>query len=131
MLGFVLGCKNRTTDYNLIPNVAVNQTLYLSQPQYFPLGVVNGWIYLNGGSKGIIVFRKSLDQFMAYERHSPYQSDMNCSILNVDSLNLVAIEDCGNSEYSLVNGTVLSGPASVQLKMYNTQLSGDVLEIFN
>jgi hypothetical protein len=56
---------------------------------------------------------------------------MDCAIANVDSLNLVAIEDCGKSEYSLINGNVLSGPASLPLKIYGTQLSGDVLQIFN
>lgn len=130
-LCFLFGCKKKPNEYNLLPNVNVNETLYLSQPKFFSLGVVNGWVYINGGSKGIIVFRKSLDQYVAYERHSPYQSDMDCAIASVDSLNLVAIEDCGKSEYSLINGNVLSGPASVPLKMYGTQLSGDVLQVFN
>lgn len=126
-----LGCKKKNDDYNLIPDVVVNEVLYLSQPQYFSLGVVNGWAYVNGGSKGIIVYRKNIDEFMAFERHSPYNSDQNCSVVNVDSTNLVGVEMCDSSTYSLFNGTVISGKATIPLKQYGTELSGDVLRIFN
>lgn len=127
----LIGCKRNNDAYQQIPNVAINETVYLSQPQFFDLGVVNGWVYLNSGSKGIILFRKSLDEFKAYERHSPFQSTASCAIINVDSVNLVGVEQCENSTYSLQNGTVLSGPASLPLLEYQVTKSGDVLQIIN
>lgn len=125
------GCRKDDNPYSLIPDVRVNESLLLNQPQYFPLGVVGGWMYVNGGSKGIIVYRYSIDEFRAYERHSPYRSDETCSKVDVDSLDLIAVERCDSSKFVLSDGSVLEGPAEVPLKQYQTILEGQVLRITN
>jgi len=128
---FFTACKKERTDYTLIPDVPVEIVLYTTQPSFFPVGVVGGWMYVNGGSRGIILYRYSIDEFRAYERHTPYKADKTCARAIVDSVNVVAVELCDSSKYVLTTGAVLEGPAVLSLKQYNTSFDGNTLRIYN
>ncbi|MDA9820277.1 hypothetical protein N9C06_05095 [Salibacteraceae bacterium] len=117
--------------YEGIPNVAVDLYIYPTDPLYQPLQVVGGWAYVIGGSKGIIVYRNSFEEFSAYERHTPYDPEKNCSLAYVDSFELVAVDSCSKTRYVLTDGSVLSGPGSLPLKPYFTTFDGDALHITN
>lgn len=103
-----------------IPNVPVNILLNLDLPSYQNLNAPGGWVYVNGGSRGLIVYR-NFDEFVALDRHSTYNSDNNCAIASVDSINYFVLNDsCSDSQYSILDGTVVTGPAKWGLKRYNT-----------
>ena len=94
------------------------------------LNLISGWIYVSGGSKGIIVYRKSENEFHAYERHSPYQPEDNCRVFVGDDE--ISIEDeCSESQWSLIDGTVINGPASQPLLRYSTTWNEPYLTIRN
>ena len=101
MIGWMAISSCRKENDSQIPNVPVNLTLYLSLPEYSALNSVGNSITINGGYKGIIVYRKSIDDFAAYDRACPYDPTASGSILNVDS-SLVQVKDdkCG-SRFSL------------------------------
>jgi nitrite reductase/ring-hydroxylating ferredoxin subunit len=124
----LISCK-RDTDQ--IPNVLVDITIYTSDPQWINLSSTGGWEYISGGSKGIILFRTSPTEFMAYERHCPYQAEENCSISVDESLISASDSTCCVSSFNLYNGAVNSGPSTFPLKAYQTTFDGEILFIRN
>ena len=125
----LLGCKK---DKNEIPDVHVDIYLYTTDPAFSPLNATSGYTYLAGGSKGIIVFRKSLSpaEFMAYDRHCTYNiSEGNQIAVDASGL-LVEDSKCG-SKFLITDGSVNQGPAVNSLKFYQTTFDGTVLHIFN
>ena len=128
LLLVITGCRDNN---NAIPLVAVDREINLTLPSYSALSVPGGWAYLTGGSKGIIVYNKGNNEFAAYDRHSPYNVDEECTV-SVDSTNNIQIIDpCSGSIFSLQTGSVTQGPAVLPLKQYNTYLSGSILRIYN
>ncbi len=121
-------CKKEDT----IPNVAVDFYVHLSDPQFVNLQVVGGWVYVTGGSKGIIIYRKSQSEFMAFDRHCPYKPSDGCTV-TVDSSNLLCEDaSCCHSKFLITDGSVSSGPASHPLKRYQTSFDGtDLVHVFN
>lgn len=115
-----------------IPDVAVNISININKPSYSELRATGGWVYLTGGSKGIIVYRFSSDEFMAYDRHCTYKPEENCGRARVDSSDIkIHCRDCHGSEYSIADGSVLKGPASRPLRRYSTSFDGSIVRIYN
>ncbi|UTW64601.1 hypothetical protein KFE98_10810 [bacterium SCSIO 12741] len=126
----LLGCNKQDDIYTAIPDVPVNVQLNLNEPSNFNLTVVGGWVYVNGGSRGIIVYR-TIDDFVAFERHTPYMSDQDCAQVSVDSTATYANDGCSESQFFLVDGSVVRGPAQLPLKRYQTSHTADILVIRN
>ena len=129
-LSFSFGCKEK--NQHPVPNLPVNIILNLSLPAYQNLNTPSGWAYVNGGSKGIIVYR-SFDKFVAFDRHTTYSPDSLCAIAEVDTANFFKIDDpCSSSQYSILDGTVSQGPAKWGLKPYFASWDGgSVVQITN
>jgi hypothetical protein len=115
-----------------IPNVPVNILINLNLPSYQPLNAPGGWVYVDGGSKGIVVYR-NFDEFVALDRHSTYLPEEPCAIVYVDSVNYFNLNDsCSASVYSILDGTVIKGPAKWGLKQYQTSWDGQYsVHIYN
>jgi hypothetical protein len=62
-----------------VPNIPFDFTIDINLPSYSGLMGVGGWTYVNGGSKGIIVYRRAIDEFVAFDRHSPADVNGTCS----------------------------------------------------
>jgi hypothetical protein len=116
---------------SVIPFYPVNIYIYTTDPQFINLSYVGGWEYINGGSRGIIVFRKSNDEFNAFDRHTPIDVEKSCAVLDVDSSGIYAIDRCSSAKFSLFDGQVISGKAAYPLHQYRTTYDGQVLSIFN
>ena len=78
---FIISVSSCVRNQNIVPYVYVNQYINISLPSYSSLNAVGGWIYITGGSKGIIVYRQSFDQFSAYDRHCTYNANDPCAKL--------------------------------------------------
>lgn len=128
VLYFIPSCKK---DDNTLPNTSVDIYIYISEPSFLPLNAVGGWVYITGGSKGIIVYRKSNTEFTALDRHCTYLPDNSCSRVAVDSSNIIAVDTCCGSKFLITDGSVQNGPASIALKQYATSFDGSVLHIYN
>ena len=123
----LLGCENEVDNF---PQVDVNLNLYINNPEFFNIETPGGWIYLNGGVAGILLYRKNLDEFIAYDRASTYDPIADCAI-TVDSDNIILKDPCSESQFLITDGSVIQGPASQALKRYNTNFYGNNLSIFN
>lgn len=114
-----------------IPLVNVDITIYINDPAYNVIAVPGGWTYVNGGSRGIIIYRVSNNEFKAYDRHCTYDSSNSCALVSVDVTNITALDDCCGSKFLLTDGSVTKAPANLPLKQYQTSFDGQVLRIFN
>tara|TARA_Y100000589_G_scaffold198787_1_gene187658 strand:- start:19823 stop:20227 length:405 start_codon:yes stop_codon:yes gene_type:complete len=124
---FHFGCENEVYDF---PQVDVNLNLYINNPEFFNIEAPGGWIYLNGGVAGILLYRKNLYEFIAYDRASTYNPVADCGI-TVDLDNIILKDPCSDSQFLITDGSVIQGPASQALKRYNTNLYGNNLSIYN
>ena len=122
-------CKKEND--NGVPIVPVDIYIYTSNPSFINLNAVGGWVYITGGARGILVYRKSISEFMAYDRNCTYNSNDPCAIVYVDSSNIIATDTCCNSMFSMGDGTVLQAPAGLPLKTYYTTFDGNVIHIYN
>jgi nitrite reductase/ring-hydroxylating ferredoxin subunit len=114
-----------------IPYVPVNYQLTVSNPEFSPLLAVGGWLYIGGGSRGIIVYRYTPDEFRAYDRHCTFQVNDNCRV-NMDNTDITAVdEECCESKFLIIDGAPIDGPANIGLHQYNTSFDGNTLLIFN
>jgi len=133
MLVFHACKKDNLNEMLNIPYVQVDQYLFLNNPQYYNLSVAGGWTYLPGGSRGIVVYRRSADEFVAYDRHCTYETTNPCGRVEIDSSTFVSVKCvCCASSFMLFDGSVLTGPSNFGLLPYRTQFSeGNTLRIFN
>lgn len=127
----VLGCKKN--QYSPVPSIATDITIDINLPSYNALTGVSGWAYVNGGSRGIIVYRRSIDEFIAFDRHSPADPSGSCPrplTPDVDNF-LTLVDSCNNATFSLYDGSPISN-SEYGLRLFQTTWSGTgSLRIFN
>lgn len=128
-LPFFSHCSKNNPN-TVIPNVFIDVQLNINEPSSFNLGPIGGWIYINGGSNGLIVYRADLDDFKCFDRHSTYNVSDWCQV-RVDSTGFVLEDTCSGSEFSIFDGNVIKGPASIPLKQYPTTFDGTFITISN
>ena len=125
---FSFGCINED---NYIKDVYVNIEMSINQPQYSDLNAIGNSIFITGGVKGIIVYHKSLQNYVAFDRNCSFEPSSTCSI--IDSISsTIAYCGCCESKFLIdQDGVAANGPALLPLKQYNTFLSGGTLRITN
>ncbi len=124
----ITSCRKENSSQ--VPLVAVDITINLNDPQFINLAVPTGWIYLTGGSMGLIVYRNNNTDFTCYDRHSPYNVDEYCRV-SVSDDNITAIDECSDSQWVLTDGQVVLGPAEAPLRAYQTNYNPPYLRIYN
>lgn len=130
-LFFFSGCRKNNN--NPVPSIPFDITINLSLPTYSNLIGVSGWAYVNGGSRGIIVYRRGVEDFVAFDRHSPADPDGTCEFpLFPDNDNFLQLNDtCTGAQFSLYDGSPISG-SDFGLRQYQTIWDGNQsLRIFN
>lgn len=130
-ISLLTGCKKNST--NPVPNISFDLTIDINLPTYNSLNGVGGWAFVNGGSKGIIVYRRSIDEFVAFDRHSPTDELGSCAKpLTPDASNFLQLNDsCSGAKFSLYDGSPISG-SDYGLRQYQTVFAGgNLLRIYN
>ncbi|HMU13882.1 MAG TPA: hypothetical protein PKE53_07750 [Flavobacteriales bacterium] len=124
-----VSCKKESTTG--VPPVQLDVSININLPEYADLQVVGGWVYLTGGSQGLIVYRKNQDEFSALDRHCPFQPENLCHVI-VDESGVIARDTaCCHSAYLIMDGQPTEGPSSFPLKAYHTTFNGTMLRIYN
>lgn len=123
-----VGCKKEQQG---VPYAYVNLTLYMNEPQNIALTTVGGWKYIDGGYRGLIVYRKSQAEFMVYDRACPVHADEASAIIVVDSSNIILKDDACGSQFLFSDGSTIGGPAIIPLTHYPTIFDGNVLRVQN
>ena len=135
-------CNKENPDgYYEIPYVYVNKTINLDLPTYSNLLNVGGYAVIgNEGYKGIIVYNKGNDEYIAMDRSCTFNSISECAVVSVD--NSATFIRCGhyegsdwiaccNSKFTMDGYSVLEAPAKYPLKHYQVFKNGNILTISN
>lgn len=121
------GCKENNS---VVPLVSVDFSVNINNASYFELTNITGWVYVTGGSRGIIIYRNNIDQFTALDRHSPYNAEEGCRVFVLED-EITLKDECSESSWLILDGSLISGPAEQPLKQYSTQFNGSILRVYN
>jgi hypothetical protein len=130
ILLFFSACKKNSN--NPIPSLSFEIVIHMELPSYNALQGVGGWCYVNGGVQGIIVYRKSFDEFVAFDRKSPASTSNCINPLTPDKNNFLQLLDsCTSAKFSMYDGSIISG-SDYGLRQYQTTWNGsNLLRIYN
>lgn len=127
----IMSCREKEP-HDVIPEVAVNFNLDISSTMYIELNSIGGWVYLTGGYKGIIVYRVAVDQFVAYDRACPFDPFEEFARITMDDTGITCSDTTScDSQFGILDGSVIHGPATIPLKRYYTYYDGNILTINN
>jgi len=131
IIGYSCKKKSKNVDDNPVPSVPVDQSLYVNDPLYFKIQAIGGWIYKEGGINGIIVYRKSDQEFVALERCSPQSPGNPKAKVYVLKDNFTLMDSVSGSQWRMFDGSVTKGPSEWGLRLYGTNFDGNLLRIRN
>jgi nitrite reductase/ring-hydroxylating ferredoxin subunit len=126
---FFIACKKQNK--NPIPESYVSFYLNISSTLYLNLASVGGWENITGGYKGIVVYRKSSDEFVAFERACPHDWEIDSAYVSVDPSGLILNCKSCSSEFLILDGSIVKGLSSLSLKQYKTYFDGQTLHVYN
>jgi hypothetical protein len=119
----LFSCNDGISPVSPVPDVLVREEVNLNSIGAQPLRQRDGnFIYISGGIKGIIVYRKRQDEFLAFERKSPFNLEEDCGILKVPSSQFYMEDTCHQCTFNW-EGQPLSGPCRSIAKQYRVQYS--------
>ena len=124
----ILSCGDRN-DY--IRNIYIDIEIDLSLPEFSTLNTIGNSMFIEGGNKGIIIYRFSNYEYNIFDRNCSYEPNIECSY--IDSINsTIAFCGCCSSAFLLdQDGIAANSPAVLPLKKYNYSLNNSLLHIFN
>jgi len=128
----VISCNDNSNELNkFLPDVQVNKTIFLNNPEFINLQIPFSPVVTNtGGISGIIIVNTGRDLYVAFERSAPHLTPQPCSIMKVN--NLVMECDCDDSKFSLLDGAPMTDGINLPAKQYRVLVTGpDTLQIVN
>jgi len=145
-LAFVILLSSCRKKNDVIPDVTVNFSISINDPQFTGLQVFGGVVLVDSktnnfgyqaagySGNGIIVFA-GVDEFYAYDRTCPHDYAVNelSEKVIIDPSNiLTAICPRCSTYYALsAGGTPLKGPGQYPLKNYRTSFDGTYVRVWN
>ena len=114
----------------VIPYVDVNVDLNLGLPAYNSLNFPGNWLYISGGSRGLIVYRYTLDEFVVLDRHATFDVGAGCQCTLSEDVYTI-LDPCSDSQWYIFDGSIIQGPTTAPLERYTTTWIPPVLSIQN
>ena len=68
-----------------VPDVPVNVEVNLNDIDNVALKQLGGYIYISGGVRGLIVYRKSQNEYKAYDRNCTFEPEKTCAVVSFHS----------------------------------------------
>ena len=130
LIFFLFGCS-KNENKSEIPVVMVNFSINPNSTEYIQLNSIPGWVYVTGGYHGIIIYRISVNDFMAFERACPYDWESSNARVEVDNSGIMAICPECKSKFILLDGSPSEGVSPYPLKQYSTTYDGNLLYVYN
>ena len=131
------GCHSQWENPNRLTAI-VDFTIYPNSIKEYELNNPGGFKYYSSdpesNSRGIIVFRVSMDDFRIWDRLPPNNPNGCCE--NGECSRLVMIDDsyyvadnCNDITYNVLDGTIYEGEGKYRLYPYNFTYDGSALRI--
>ncbi len=125
LLFSLLACSDSDTDpNNILPNIPVNETVFLDLPQYIDLKAVGGWAYTQGGISGIILYRAGTTNYVAWERSAPHLAPSSCSRMTVEN-GIIMYCFCDESKFQIIDGAPMTDGINYAAKQYRVDILGN------
>jgi len=119
----MMDCSSDLSDdpipYSAFSDIIVN----LSLPENFTLQSDGNFKNINGGVKGIILYRLNANTFRAFERTCSYQPGDACATVEVHATLAYMHDTCCGSTFNF-EGEPRGGPAWRRLRQYEARVSG-------
>lgn len=126
-------CSRTQETASCFPDVAIQVTLNLNLPAYFPLQNVGGWVYINeqsSGTRGLIVVRTSTG-FKIYDRNAPHLCpDSGTTLEVVNNIKVYCPKD-GATWILLTGEPTVIATVPPKTYHYNYSTASNILTIFN
>jgi len=120
-------CKKNKQVQDNIAYQTVNISININNPLSFPIQTVGGWMYIDGGVNGIIVYRKTGTNtpvdFVALERTSTELPNNPDAKVKVQSDGFTLKDTISGAKWQIYDGGIISG-ASQNLRLYNAVFDG-------
>jgi len=123
-------CK-KESDQPVIPETYVNFSLNPNSTEYLELNHPGGFLTVTGGYRGIILYRLTINEFLAYDRTCPYDPWEEAARLELDETGTIATCPVCGSQYLITDGSPITGPSVYLLKQYHTMYDGSLLYVYN
>lgn len=131
ILGWLMmaGCTPELSDDAIpwLPFDVININLNL--PEYIRLKTDGGSMEIEGGVRGIILYRQNASGYFAYEKNCSFQPNDACATVEVHSSTLYIHCPCCSSTFDFSTGLPTGGAAWRPLRRYETSLNGSLLVI--
>jgi len=128
----IVSCsKKNDSQAPVIPYVVVNFILNPNSTQYIELNHIGGSVPVTGGYRGIIIYRKSDNEFMAYERACANDPTADSAQVRIEVSGITCYCPKCKSKYILLDGSPFEGPSQWPLKQYRTNYDGTYLYVSN
>jgi len=129
LFGAISACTPNLSD-DPVPFIPfVDIVINLNLPEFINLRSDGGYVLVNGGVRGIILYRQNSSTYIAYERNCSFRPNEACATVNVHTSGLFMVDPCCNSNFNFSDGNPSGGPAWSPLVRYRTQLNGLTLTI--
>lgn len=130
---------NNITNTTFFPPVTVNIPIDLTYPYYLPLTIPQGWMYLPGGYRGVIIYNSVTNGLVAYDRTCPVNTTDSCALVSMDSAGyyfccskthifppICSSSNAGicGSKFFPDNGYPAVGSAKIPLRQYQVKSNG-------
>jgi nitrite reductase/ring-hydroxylating ferredoxin subunit len=131
VLSIVLLSSCTKDDGSYIPDVYVNYAVPINDPSISALNGPGGAVLISGhGVAGIIIYRRSDNMYVAYDRCSSVNPQNKCAV-TLDNPSLTATDPCSGAKFSLFDGTPVKAPATKSLKSYQVTANSLYLMVTN
>jgi nitrite reductase/ring-hydroxylating ferredoxin subunit len=111
--------------YAPFPDIILN----LNLPDRIALRTPGATATVGGGVRGIIIYCKQANEYMAYERNCTFHPNDACATVNIDASKLFLVDPCCGSQFDLATGSPSGGVAIRPLVQYRTTFDGTILTI--
>jgi nitrite reductase/ring-hydroxylating ferredoxin subunit len=123
-------CFNDDLPSNCLRPSSLNILKSLNTPELAPLLTTDSFVEINGGYKGIAIFRTG-NNYFAYDRICPKNDCDSPMSINRD-LGFLLKCNCDNSEYSVILGGIPKTEGfNCPAIQYNVSINGNSLRISN
>ncbi|MFH1159702.1 MAG: hypothetical protein V1733_01975 [bacterium] len=130
ILSIAASCKKENPQPR-IPEVYVNFFINPNSTEYLDLNAPGGWAYVTGGYRGILIYRLTMTEFLAYERTCPFDPEEVNARIEVEPSGVTVQCPVCKSKYILLDGSPFEGPSPYLLKQYHTNYDGALLYVYN
>ncbi len=116
---FLLFSNCNVNKVHPVPSVPFDVIVDINLPLYNNLLGVGGYaIVNNAGYNGVVVYRRNLNEFVAFDLQSPAEDGTCTTPLAINEDNFLQLDDlCSGATFSLYDGSPMSG-SKFGLRMY-------------